>query len=497
MSDDSYEFTFTRLNQEPPVDRYFDHGPGGLTNFNPESVVLFSGGLDSLAGVVQEAFIENHRLALVSHRSSVKTAKRQRDLVDCINQIGEAPLFHIPVWIHKGKELGREYTQRTRSFLFSSLGAVIARIYDLWFIRLYENGVISLNLPISGQEIGARASRTTHPLVLKGFSELFSKLFNGNFRVENPFIWKTKGEIVDLIVRAGYGDLIKYTSSCTHTWEMTKLWTHCGRCSQCIDRRFAVLGTGNADKEPAEMYRVDLLRGEREPGTEVTMVESYARTWRDVQDMSELEFFTKYGEVSRIVRNIEGSPDENANNIYQLYKRHSQNVSRVIVDALRDCAPAIHAGTLPQSCLVILALPQEYRSGQTAPRTPSANGSRFPTPAGAAWGEVEINFRDGETVSIKVRDVQRVCSFQDVGMRNQKNNRPTVQWELLRVFAQQHGTLTWDSGQGDRRFQKRKEILAKNLQDFFGIDGDPFELTTDGQGWRCLFGIQPDSTLTN
>jgi len=57
--------------------------------------------------------------------------------------------FHVPVWINKEKALGREFTQRTRSFLYASLAAVVARIFDLWRIRFYENGVVSINLPIS------------------------------------------------------------------------------------------------------------------------------------------------------------------------------------------------------------------------------------------------------------------------------------------------------------------------------------------------------------
>lgn len=30
-------------------------------------------------------------------------------------------------------------------------------------LRVYENGVVGLNLPLVGQLVGSRASRTTHP----------------------------------------------------------------------------------------------------------------------------------------------------------------------------------------------------------------------------------------------------------------------------------------------------------------------------------------------
>ncbi|WP_157067615.1 hypothetical protein [Desulfosarcina cetonica] len=77
-------------------------------------------------------------------------------------------------------------------------------------------------------------------------------------------------------------------------------------------------------------------------------------------------------------------------------------------------------------------------------------------------------------------------------MANKKNGDPTVQWELLRTFSDEHGVLDWSSNKADRRNQKRREILATNLRDFFRIEGDPFRLTDDGKGWQALFLISPD-----
>ncbi len=89
-------------------------------------------------------------------------------------------------------------------------------------IRFYENGVVSLNLPPAAQVVGARATRTTHPQVLNGFAKLFSSLAEKPFIVENPFLWKTKAEVVKLIGDAGCADLIKFSRSCTHTRDITK-----------------------------------------------------------------------------------------------------------------------------------------------------------------------------------------------------------------------------------------------------------------------------------
>ena len=58
--------------------------------------------------------------------------------------------------------------------------------------------------------------------------------------------------------------------------------------------------------------------------------------------------------------------------------------------------------------------------------------------------------------------------------------------------------MDWDSRQAHRRNQKRREILARNLREFFHIEddplskGDPFRLTDDGKGWQARFRICPD-----
>jgi hypothetical protein len=40
--------------------------------------------------------------------------------------------------------------------------------------------VVSINLPISEQVVGSRATRTTHPLVLERFREFFSALLGSS-----------------------------------------------------------------------------------------------------------------------------------------------------------------------------------------------------------------------------------------------------------------------------------------------------------------------------
>jgi hypothetical protein len=171
-------------------------------------------------------------------------------------------------------------------------------------IRFYENGVVGLNLPISEQAVGARATRTTHPQVLSGFSQLFSLLANTQFEVENPFLWLTKTEVIDLTGEAGCADLIQHSISCMHTREQTLNQPHCGRCSQCVSRRFAALASRYASSDPEQLYKVDLLTGERLEGVDRTLIESFIRTATDLTSMDELQIVERYGEIGRILGHL-------------------------------------------------------------------------------------------------------------------------------------------------------------------------------------------------
>src|SRR5262249_32635630 len=155
----------------------------------------------------------------------------------------------------------KESTHRTRSFSYAALGCVTARLLNLDRIKFFENGVMSLNLPPVAQVVGARATRTTHPQALHGFRTLMSALFGHDFDVVNPFAWMTKWEVVARIAANGFADLIPDTRSCTRVRDMTILHPHCGHCSQCIDRRFAVLAAGQGQNDPVDAYKVDLFTG--------------------------------------------------------------------------------------------------------------------------------------------------------------------------------------------------------------------------------------------
>lgn len=364
LSGDNYEFHFRKLSRPQLIQEYLHFSDedvkGGF-----DDVTLFSGGLDSFAGAVRESILESRRVVLVSHRSYPVISKRQRALLQELREhcTPEQRPYHIPVWINKGADLSKEYTQRTRSFLFACLAAVVSRMVGLNRFKFYENGVVSFNLPISAQVIGARATRSTHPKVINDLKRFYSLLFGSDFNIENPFIWKTKADVLAEITEAACNGLIKNTVSCSRSFMRTKLNNHCGICSQCIDRRFAILSANLEEHDPSEMYEKDLFTDSRKPGDEVTMAESYVRTMNDIERMDDAEFFVKYPQINSAIGHLPGTPSENAQKIYDLYKKQAAQVNRVVENAIAENKMAIRRGVLQDTSLLMLVYGQGKQKG--------------------------------------------------------------------------------------------------------------------------------------
>jgi hypothetical protein len=163
-----------------------------------DEVILFSGGLDSFTGAVEESVEQNKLPILVGHQSNSKLLSLQRTLYEHLVGLrppGPQPL-HVPVLINKDKRLTHETSQRTRSFLYGSLGTVVAQMFGLNRVRFYENGIVSCNLPFDGQTLQAKATRSTHPKFLHLLSELITKLPRSQLEVR----WLLASESYALLI---------------------------------------------------------------------------------------------------------------------------------------------------------------------------------------------------------------------------------------------------------------------------------------------------------
>lgn len=237
LSGDRFEFDFfPKAEPEAEQFKYFDFGED--SSWKASRVLMFSGGIDSFAGALEEIVDQRQQVALVSHFSASKIAPVQRALQKALaEKFGQASCKHVPLQVQMTNRGLKEGTHRSRSFLFAVFGLITGQAFNLDRVS-HENGVVSLNLPPVGNVLGTRATRTTHPQTLVRFTCLFDKVFDKGIRVDNPFFWKTKKEVVETVARLNMADQIAHSRSCVDLHNQTKQYLHCGCCSQCIDRRF-------------------------------------------------------------------------------------------------------------------------------------------------------------------------------------------------------------------------------------------------------------------
>ena len=118
----------------------------------------------------------------------------------------------------------------------------------------------SLNLPLCAQITGAKATRTTHPRVIRGLEKLGTLLASGKqFQIQTPLFWHTKGDVIREIFKENCGPLIASSRSCAETIPRSKEKPQCGVCSQCIDRRVGIIAANASDFDPASGYEIDVF----------------------------------------------------------------------------------------------------------------------------------------------------------------------------------------------------------------------------------------------
>jgi 7-cyano-7-deazaguanine synthase in queuosine biosynthesis len=367
LSSDRFSFTFVPLERDRAGQQsYFEFGDLKSWPFHsPDRVLMFSGGLDSLAGAV-EAATEGRRLVLVSHRPVSTLDARQKRLFREMQQRFTDQLIRIPVWINKADSLGREPTQRTRSFLYSALGTLVAQSVQAGGVRFYENGIVSLNLPVAEEVLRARASRTTHPVALHLLIALCTAVTDRNFAVDNPYLFKTRTEVVASLAMHGAAHLIAHTCSCSHSMFQTKTQRLCGRCSQCIDRRFATVAAGLLGEDPEKDYVADVFVGTRQDALERAIAVDYTRHAIELARRAESELAAIFGaEISRAVR-YEAKRGEAAQRLVSMHKRHGEAVVTVLEQKVRENSSKVVSGTLDRTSLLgmVVGQPGWHHPGQ-------------------------------------------------------------------------------------------------------------------------------------
>jgi 7-cyano-7-deazaguanine synthase in queuosine biosynthesis len=263
LTDDNWSLTFEQaaaesLAAERQMRLEFPWNP------RPRRVALFSGGLDSAAGLANRvlAGVDDYLLSTVGHHSRL-----HRQCAVQVQRLGH--LTGTPQQLHAtlvvrlrggvaNRMSAQEQSQRSRAFLFGSAAAVVAQACDLGEIEVFENGVGAINLPLmTGMLAGGMATRGAHPTFLRWMGELASHVAERPMRFTLPFATLTKAEMLRPLRGLELGEWLQVSRSCVHTSLRARRKSHCGRCPGCIERRqaFAVAGID----ECVDHYEIDLL----------------------------------------------------------------------------------------------------------------------------------------------------------------------------------------------------------------------------------------------
>lgn len=356
LTEDSWNFDFVDLTNAPRIQQYLPLSQGGNDKPTPTTVVPFSGGLDSFAGAVRELSQGQGHVVLLSRQLGGLSDQRQRELAEKLRSRYPGRITHVPVHVGLTEETkAGEHTQRSRSFLLTALSAAASFMEQSDRLVFYENGIMSINLPIATHVVGARASRSTHPRSLMHLQQLARSILGNSVTIENPFIWKTKVEVVRDLTDRPEADYIGHTLSCSRTRELSYYKPHCGRCAQCLQRRLSTLGAGASGTDPAEAYAVDLVIGPRQAGEDRVMAVEMIRSALEYRRMSHANFATRFaGELAWLSNGL--SEVDVARRVVELFQRHGEAVRNVFKQAALDHADELIDRTLPDSCLLRITI---------------------------------------------------------------------------------------------------------------------------------------------
>ena len=124
--DREYTFEFAPGHRTPPTS-LFDREEFKIEARNQVSVLLFSGGLDSLAGTLERLHSTREDIYLISHRSGQPSTKRtQNRLAEVLKQTYQKRIYHYSFECGLSQKRAEEETQRTRAFLFGSIAFALA-----------------------------------------------------------------------------------------------------------------------------------------------------------------------------------------------------------------------------------------------------------------------------------------------------------------------------------------------------------------------------------
>ena len=234
-----------------------------LPENEPVEVALWSGGLDAFAGLYNRmSEFSDIYFTLFGTGSNSYIHCVQHDISkDLRIRFGDRiKLIQLPFKVQGAKKIQMSHYLRSRGFTNVLLGIACACLENQNHLYIYENGIGAINLPYTEAEVGLDHSRAVHPKTLKMMVDLASHLLEIPFTIENPFIYKTKAEMVKVLAEKEDIDLIYKTVSCDSKHRQKGLPNQCGFCTSCLLRRQSIAAAGLQDHTKYAITRGKIIK---------------------------------------------------------------------------------------------------------------------------------------------------------------------------------------------------------------------------------------------
>ena len=366
LGDSEFNLLFEAGHNTPPVDLFDESDFHIFEDGSPIDVTLFSGGIDSLAGALDLLANSKNRIILASHQSNNSIKKTQNGIIDALKKKYPNRISHYHFRCHLQNQRATDETQRSRSFLFSSIAYALSSAYNQSSFYVFENGITSLNFRRREDLANSRASRTTHPQTIKKLERFFCLLHEGNFSIKHPYLFQTKSDIIEKISSSS-PELISSTVSCTRTNFMKGETTHCGECFQCIDRRLSAFARNLQNYDHRGLYQFDILSDSLHPNSKTTAID-YIRQAKFFSECSVDSFYEEYLlDISNAVEYLlqEGDDLELAESLWNLFRKHGENI-KVALSNIRQEYDDIFSIKPNKDTLLSLISKREYIKTNTA-----------------------------------------------------------------------------------------------------------------------------------
>lgn len=242
LTDDDWSVEFSELQSGAGV---LDTPQQFLFDTVPDSAVpvLFSGGLDSAAGLALELL----------HGEAVGISVHTNGWMDGVQRREASRHQCVPLRYRISVRNSTETSQRSRGLLFLAAGVATAWAVRQDHLRVFENGIGAVNLPYVRSQQGAQATKSVHPLTLRMLQDLASAVSKRPFVIDAPAMALTKAELLrraPSTARKALG----LTVSCDVGFA-ARVPEHraCGACTSCL-LRLQSIAAGLTGLLPMDIY---------------------------------------------------------------------------------------------------------------------------------------------------------------------------------------------------------------------------------------------------